>query len=298
MPGLGYNLFGEIDFNSSNIKESGVDIAWQGYSLTAMTGGASDSLVIPAQKAILPTAKEIVHFPMTAGTNWSSISRRSTDFTLTALIYSHAACQHVYYIHRTDSVVGWGKMRVYATSGPSTQYDVLMDKIHQYAVDSFYISGAAASSLALSAFGVSQGQFTDTTYRYNFYRKGSFNYLLTFNYGTDASYTTASGKFAHTDNITPAGVEELGGSTYSTVLFPNPANGSEVNLIVNGRDVTGGNYTITDMAGKTVQAGAIEMKAGAVHISLGNVLANGNYVLNVTDADNAKIATEQFTVAK
>ncbi len=300
--GLSYNYNSELDFNSSNVKESGISIAAQGYSLTAMTGGASDSLTIPAQKTILSTAKEIIHFPFTAGTNWSSVSHRSTTFYLTvaSAFMSHTPAEHRYDIHRTDSIVGWGKMRVYTTSGPSIQYDVLMDKSAQYAVDSFYLSGSPASATVLTFFGVTQGQVTDTAYRYNFYRKTSFNYLMTFSYGSDASYSTPVAKYMHSDNITPAnvGVNNVNEAAFSTVLFPNPANSSEVNLLINGKDVTGGQYFVTDMSGKTVQAGAIEMKAGAVHVTLGDNIANGNYLLSVTNSENAKIVTEQFSVAK
>lgn len=300
--GLGYNYFAEIDFNASNVKESGIDILPQGYSLTAMTGGASDSLTIPAQKTILTTGREIVRFPFTSGTNWSSVSHRATTFYLTVAgaFLSHAPAEHRYDVHKTDTIVGWGKMRVYTTSGPSIQYDVLMDKSAQYAVDSFYLSGAPASPTVLSFFGVHQGQVTDSSYRYNFYRKTSFNYLLTFNYGNDATYTTPSAKYMHSDNITPAnvGVNEVNDVAFSTVLFPNPANSNEVNLLINGKDVTGGQYFVTDMSGKTIQAGAIEMKAGALHVTLGDNVANGNYFLSVTNSNNVKVVTEQFTIAQ
>ncbi len=300
--GLGYNYYAELDFNASNVKDAGTDVPAQGYSLTAMTTGASDSLTIPVQKTILTSAREIVRFPFTAGTNWSSVSHRAITFYLTvaSAMMSHTPAEHRYDIHRTDSIIGWGKMRVYTTSGPSIQYDVLMDKSAQYAVDSFYLSGAPASPTVLTFFGVHQGQFTDSSYRYNFYRKTSFNYLMTFNYGNDATYTTPTAKYMHSDNIIPAnvGVNEVNDIAFSTVLFPNPANGSEVNLLINGKDVTGGQYFVTDMSGKTIQAGAIEMKAGAVHVTLGDNVANGNYFLSVTNCNNAKIVTEPFTIAK
>ena len=302
IPGLGYIVFGELDFNTTNVKESGLDVQAQAYSLAAMTGATTDSLTIPAQQQLLSTPKEIVHFPFTANSSWSSSSRRSVNLFLTVAAFSlsHTAIQHVYYVNRKDTIVGWGKMKVYTTSGASIQYDVLMDKIRQYAVDSFYMGGSPAPATLLSGFGMSQGQFTDSSYRYNFYRKSSFNYLLSFNYANDPTYTSTAngGKFMHSDGITPAGVNEIDNAAYATILFPNPANGNEVNLLVDGRDVKGGQYFITDMSGRTIQAGAIEMKQGAVHVALSDALASGNYFINIVDAGNVKIATEQFTVAK
>ncbi len=302
IPGLGYNVYNEFDFNTANVKESGIDVQDQGYDISSMTGGTADSLIIPAQRSLLAVPKEVIHFPFTANSSWTSSSRRKVTFNLSVAAYSlsHTPIDHVYYVNRKDTIVGWGKMSVYTTSGPSIQYDVLMDRIGQYAVDSFYMGGSPAPATLLSAFGMSQGQKTDSNYRYNFYRKTSFNYLLTFYYGSNATYTTPQSKFVNTDNLIPAnvGVNELGNATYSTVVFPNPSAGSEINVMVMGKNVDGGSYRVCDATGKTIQAGSNEFSNGSIHVSLNSVLAAGNYFITILDNNKAKIATEQFTVAK
>ncbi|MBC7554291.1 MAG: T9SS type A sorting domain-containing protein [Taibaiella sp.] len=299
---FGYALKSEIDLNSTGVIEKGLAITDQGYDLVAVTGTAGDSLLIPAQKSIFSTPKEIIRFPFTANSAWHSVSRRVTNFVLNvpAFFLNYAPCQHVYYIHRDDSVVGYGKMRVYTTAGPSIYYDVLMDKIGQYAVDSFFISGTAASLSVTTAFGVEQGQHTDSSYRYNFYRKGSYNYLMSFFYGADNNYANQQEAYAAKDGITTAGVGVAAHNDvkYMTVLFPNPCTGSKVNLMVSGKNISGCTYTISDVTGKSVAAGAAEVSGNVAHISFTDNVVNGTYILNVQDSEGNVVATEQFSVAK
>ena len=107
-------------------------------------------------------------------------------------------------------------------------YDVLMDKYEEYSIDSFYLNGSPASSAILTAFSVTQGQKTNAYYGYDFYRAGSFNPLVKVNYFSDSTFTFIQGTYQAIDNIT--GVENPGDVKYSTLVFPNPTNGSELNI--------------------------------------------------------------------
>lgn len=294
-PGFYYNVFSELDFTTAKVAETGIMIPYQAYDLSIATGNTGDSMEIPLQKHLHTTPVDIIHFPFTNGSSWHSVSRSATDFTLTVTpFYDHSPSQHVYYIHRDDTVVGWGKMRVYATSGPSVYYDVLMDKISEYAVDSFYISGAPASPLVLSSFGIAQGQHSDSSFYYNFYRKGSFNYLADFDYGVDPTYTALDMGYVSTDNIAPSGVGSLAGVAYSTVLFPNPAK-NEINLKVIGADLKMAAYLITDITGKTIMAG--RANAGStLHIDLNASMPAGTYILTVINEKNESVIKESFAI--
>lgn len=297
--GLGYDLFSEIDFNATNIKESGIEIERQEYDLFDFTGSTSDSLIFPAQTKLLTTPRVIIQFPMTAGSSWTSYSRHVTDFFLTvaSASLSNTPGQQVYYTHRTDTICGWGKLKVYTASGASIQYDVLMDKVAQYNVDSFYLAGSPAPPTLLTAFGLTQNQKNDSNYRYHFFRKGSFNYLMSFSFGSDATYTTPVGKFVHTDNITPAGVSGLDNG-YATVVFPNPSMGNFINLLVQGRGMADANYFVTDITGRTIKSGRVEMLQGAAHIEFDEQLSAGNYTINLFDKDNNRIVSESFSVSR
>ena len=299
-PGFGYLTNSEIDFNAVNIKESGILVPYQHFDISSVSGSPGDTLSFPAQKSLLTTPTVIVQFPCTANTAWHTVSRRSVNFYLTValLSLSNTMGTHVYYEHRDDTIVGWGKMRVYATTGPSIDYDVLMDKISKYAVDSFYVGGAPASPILLSSFMVTQGQHTDSAFHYDFYRKTSFNYLMDFDYQTDPTFSNLILANMHRDNISPSGINDVNQVLFSTVLFPNPSVGSEINMQVLGKDISGATYAITDVAGRVLLSGDADMKnKNIVHISLDNRLADGNYFIHVADSKSGIVANEQFTVA-
>ena len=299
-PGFGYNLWSVLDFNASSVKEAGTDIPYQMFNLSSFTSSSDDSLVIPAQKALSVSPKTIIPFPCTAGTSWSSNTRFANSFTLTvgAASLVNAPGQHVYYTHRKDSIVGWGKMTVHTPTVPSVPYDVLMDKLSSYSTDSFYLNGAPASPILLSTFGVTQGQKTDSTFRYQFFRKGTFSYLMMFNYGSDASYTTPQFKYLNTDNLIPGnvGIAEINNNAITTVIFPNPCTGSEFNMLIDGSTKAAKKYFVTDMAGRTIQVGSIVMNHGAIHIAFENKPVTGIYQVNILDGEGNKIVTEQFAV--
>ena len=295
----GYNVTEEIDFNTSNIKESGLLIPAQGYSLSVITGNAGDTLIIPLQKSHLPTAKVIVQFPATMSNAWHSVSHHTGNMILTVTpLYTNAPMVHSYYMHRDDTIVGWGKMRAYTMYGPSIYYNVLMDRESQYAMDSFYISGVVPPTTVLTTFGIAEGQYSDTSYHYYFYRKGSFNPMLNVFYDKDYTYGTPSAVYSASDSVLFAGVGNVNDVRFTTVLFPNPSN-SEVNMLVNGATVGAATYTITDVAGRPVQTGCAEVRGkNQVHINLDGKLANGNYILGISDQGNNLRISEQFTIQK
>jgi len=298
--GLGYNYYSEIDFNTANIKESGIDITQQLADLSTFTGSTLDSFNIPAQQQLFSTPSIIMSFPFTANSSWSSVSRRFMDFVLTvgAASIDHVPGQCVTYFHRKDTIVGWGKLTVHTPSGPSIPYDVLMDKIMRWSVDSFYLAGAPGPTSLLTSFGLAQDQVTDSNCRYNFYRKGSFSYLYSLYYGSDNSFTTPLGQYQLSDSLIGLGVDDMDAASFTTVLFPNPSAGDAINLVVSGKDVQDAKYYVTDMAGRMVQSGALAMQHGQARVVFSNALVSGQYMISVVNGANNKLFSDQFTVAR
>ena len=294
---MGYYVSTEYDFNTSGIYEAGANINLQGYSLSTVTGGASDSMIFPAQQYIFTTPKTLMTFPCTQNSSWHSVSSRHSNFNLTVAAYflNHTPGVHAYTFFRNDTIVGWGKVTVYTAGGPSISYDVLMDKVEQFAVDSFYLNGSPAPAPLLTAFQVTQGQHTDVQYSYNFYRAGSFNYLLRFNYGLDNTYTNLAAAYVNTDNITTA-VEDVKGNSYSTLVYPNPSNGNDINVKVIGQKISLTDYSIIDQLGNIVQQGTFDgQNTGSVNLSLKNNLANGQYVIRIKDKNKKEVVSEKIT---
>jgi len=98
-----------------------------------------------------------------------------------------------------------------------------MDRIEQYAIDSFFINGGPAPTVLLTSFGITQGQISGAQYAYNFYRKGTYAYLMRFFYGADKTFTTVSQAYVNTDDVL-TGIGDPQQPSYTTLVFPNPSN--------------------------------------------------------------------------
>lgn len=295
----GYLITNEYDFNVNGVYESGANINHQAYELSAVTGSNMDSLIFPAQQYIFSSPKILMEFPFTANSAWHSVSSRVTDFNLTVAAYflNNTPGQQKYTYYRNDSIVGWGTLSVYTTSGPSAPIEVLMEQVEQYSVDSFFLSGSPAPTPLLTAFQVTQGQRTNVQYSYNFYRAGSFNYLLRLNYGSDDTYTSLASAFVSTDDLTDVNNPE--GNSYSTIVFPNPSDGAEVNIKVIGHSFDLNEYSIINLSGKIVQKGSVKNKSnGLTQLSLDAKLANGNYFVKVKDMSNKEVVSQQISLQR
>lgn len=296
---LGYYVFTEYDFNATGVEDKGIYVPEQHYGLNSFTGNTHDSLTFPLQGYIFPASRQVMTFPATYQTGWHSKSRRVNNFnlTVTAAGLNKTPCKHIYTVFRNDTIVGWGKARVYTPSGPSVYYDVLIDKINQYTVDSFLVNGAPAPPALLTAFGMTQGQQTAYNNRYSLYRSGNSAAMVIYNYGTNL-YTVPTAGFADTDNLTVTAVTEPGDGSYTTVLFPNPGIGNVINIRITGVIPAIRAYQIVDMAGSVVQAGRAELQNGDWQILLSPAIPNGHYVISATSPDNQTVITEQFMLAR
>ena len=293
-----YGVIMEYDFNSNGVHANGISVPYQAYDLSAVTGNTQDSLIFPAQQYIFPNPKVMMEFPFTMNSSWHSQVRCSNDFDITCLSLglNHTPGNHAYTMHRNDSIIGWGTMRVYTSTGPSIWYDVLMNKYEEYAIDSFYINGAPASPVLLAAFSVSQGQKTNANYGYNFYRSGSYNYLVRVDYATDSLYSFILGTYQNLDNI--LATSNIEDARYSTLVFPNPSNGSEVNVRIFGKRNEVKSFIVTDLTGQRVHEGTLEKQSDdLIRVDLDNLPA-GEYILKLSDAGGNLIVTEKLTVRK
>ncbi|HMG16828.1 MAG TPA: T9SS type A sorting domain-containing protein [Saprospiraceae bacterium] len=296
---LGYNIFYEYDFNATAVDDKAIYIDAQSYSLGALTGNTKDSLTFPAQGWLWNSPRRIMQFPFTDKSSWFSTSVRETDFNLTVSLagLNKAPGKHYYAILREDTIVGWGKMRVYTPSGPSNYYDVLVDRISQVAIDSFYLNGAPANQVLLSAFGITQGQFSDYNNRYNVYRKGSFQYLFSSYYGSNDHSTTPTGEFYNSDNLLTS-TGDLKDKEYSVLLYPNPCTSDNINILTNGLTIKLDNYQIIDMIGRTISKGSLDSNGNNINIQLPANCLNGNYIIYLNDEKGNMIATESFILQR
>jgi len=287
----------ELAFTPTGVNDMGTSVQAQGYDLSTFTGSSSDSLIFPGQQILASTPRVMFQYPFTMSSSWSSSSRRAVNFTLTvtASSLSHAPGQHVFYMYRKDTVEGWGQLTVYTPSGPSIPYDVLLTRVAEYSTDSFYLYGAPAPTALLTSFGVTQGQRTDENYWYQFYRKGSYNYLCSFAYGNDSTMSSPTGMYQNTDNLIPLGIADNEKPLFTTLAFPNPVHGDVLNIAIEGTTFTNVSYSVTDVAGRTIYSGSAPVNNNILHLHIAG-LPDGNYVAHIASG-NASFS-QKFTVAK
>jgi hypothetical protein len=303
-PQLGYLLYNELDFNDQGVDDIGVFIDEQVYSLQNFTGNAADNITFPFQGYVVNDApRRVMNFPFTVNSAWSSVSYRVNDFSIkiSAFGLNNVPSQHVYYTFRSDSIVGNGKLRVHTPDGPSIAYDVLVDQVLQYNVDSFYVGGAPAPAALTNAFGIRQGQVTDLVRQYNFYRAGTFAYLMRFNYGNDTSYTKIATVLVNTDDLTTetSTTSDVKDGKYATVLFPNPASSSTVNLTIIGKDINSVNYSLTDANGREIRTiKNYSIENNSLIVPLNDINTSGIYFLHVTDSNHKLVTSEKITLIR
>ncbi len=294
---LGYLLDYEIDFNLAGVFEKGIYVPQQAYTLSAVTGNPLDSLTFPNQGAILPSGRQTMKFPATYNSHWNSQSRRVVDFNLSvaAAGLNKTPCKHIFTVFRTDSIAGWGKLRVYANGSASTPYDVLINKSAQYTVDSFFVGGAPAPPTLLAAFGITQGQQTGLSFRYTAFREGHSTPLAILLFPNN-NFLTPSALYFDTDNLSTSAVDNLENQDYSTLLFPNPSSANVIQLQISGKLPSLSYYEIFDVQGRIVQSGTTNPNAASLQFEMNQNLSNGTYLLRILDDKKQTAITEQFVL--
>lgn len=97
-------------------------------------------------------------------------------------------------------------------------------------------------------------------------------------------FETADGKFVFTkQKLAAASVKNVEGNTTAMALYPNPANGSNVqvvyNLQVNSKTAM---LQVTDLTGRTVHTQSLDNTAGTHTTTLPNSFGSGLYIVSVT----------------
>ena len=298
-PALGYLIDSEFDFNDTGVFDKGLYVGAQSYSLAPFTGNTLDSLTFPLQGYLYPVGRQLMAFPATYQSKWQTESRREVDFNLTVMAagLNKTPSKHVFTYFRTDTIIGWGKLRVYSNGAASVPYDVLIDRTIQSVVDSFFVGGAPAPPALLAAFGITQGQRLDDLYRYNAFREGNSTPLVIINY-TDNNFSTPLDLYVDTDNLTTTSVGGPSQLDFATMVFPNPSNSGALNLQFAGNAPEHNFYEILNLEGRIVQSGLANLDAGLLQIQLNSQIPNGNYLLRMSGDKKQTAITEQFTLIR
>ncbi len=273
------NMFIKMD-NSGILRLGQNKFNRESISIGAFTGNTNDSLIFPAQTiAHTATATELA-FPATMGSNWTSSYGANTQFNLTLTAYglNNTPGERRSFFTYKDSVVGWGRMRVRNFRNNQLSAWIPVLQVREYVVtrDSFYLGGTQAPATLLFAFGLSQGQLTNT-YRMKYYRAGEQYPLVQAEYD-DASFagtpTQAEANMMRLPNA--AAVTSVAGLD-AVRVFPNPVQNGVLHIegYANAGVVQYALFTVT---GQVLQAGELPA-SGALTLPAG--LSAGTYQLRL-----------------
>jgi len=177
-------------FDAMGYTQLGAAVPAQSFPLTAVTGGPSDALSIPAQNIAVNLLR--VPLPLTSTTLVTRTSRVVSNSLLTVLLLglNQAAFRYVQRVATVDSVAGWGTVRIPVAGSPagSAPIPVLLVQRRTMQQDSFYLNNQPAPVFLLATLGQTQGGLT-YGYTHTFYRQNSAQDVLSFSYA-NSTFTT------------------------------------------------------------------------------------------------------------
>lgn len=261
------------------INQDGHNVLGHSFEETSVEldfGIATGTLTVPSQNA--PFYRREIVFPATYGSHWNTPDTRYVvEARLTALLYNNTPAHLVQHHITQDTVIGWGTLVL-----PDQQsYEVLLKKRTSIQIDSFYIDGAAASSLILSPLGLKQ---KDTTLMeiYTFHAAGIKGALLTHERITRQGETD---EFVYYNASIPTSVTEYPASPVSSRLYPNPVTAGDAVVEFDKTDDARWSVSIIDMTGAAILTLPVTAPAGQVRIPLLSdaSVANGAYRYSIRD---------------
>jgi len=267
---------------ASGLKYLGYSIPRQRFGLAAVTGTATDSLVVPTQA--VPVGATLVAFPTTVGTVNKNFYRAGTTGLLTVGLVglSKTPLRLVQRVSSTDSVAGYGTLRVPTTGGTSAN-QVLLVRSRVIEVDSFYLAGQPAPALLLGFLGVQQGTVTSSYYD-NFYRAGSSQALLSFAY-TSATYQALQGVTYSAESSLLATRPSLAATVGGLSAYPNPLAQGPLTLLAGNGSQALVTLTVRDVLGRQLATGRGQLGQPTALLA---GLPQGTYLLEIATADGQR----------
>lgn len=286
--------FGPLEFNQNVYAEKstagyvslGIGYERQIQGIGNLSGNNGDSVEIIAQKYVFGVPFTDVSFPLTTSTKWVAATKAVTDmrFTVTLAGYNRTPAQLINYFTADNEVLAHGTCRVPAKGSPGQTFPVLMVKVENVRIDSFYIDGMPANPFILAAIGVSQGD-TVRSYEYHFYRENAGLQQLAKIEFEDNSYTTVKGaQYSSEFDVLSVGDLSINNGV---LVYPNPILNNTFTVRTTTKSA---DFSVTNITGQRIKASVEVGGNDTYQITLPENLAKGVYFLHTpNNTKNAAI---------
>ena len=248
------------------------------FSITAITGGPTDSLRFVGGNYPYPVYSELINFPATYQDQWTSETIGNTPFELTVAAFglNKVPGNRKRSVTNDREIAGYGKLMIPTLDGtPSAPMDVLLMKTTSITIDSVFLGGAPAPPPLMAAFGLVQGSIDTSTY-YFCYKPGFGSAVL--------FYSPQSGAFSYR----PTAAEIVSGVKEADLMevehFPNPVAAGKALTIELENPLSSGMIRFIDLQGRVEHETAIDSAFGnQLFVKVPASMREGLYIFQVQD---------------
>lgn len=264
------------------------------YSLTAVSGGANDSLHFLQYDDIYSGRTDFVPFPVTYQTQLSQSREETIPFEITVAAFglNRTSGFRKRIVRRDLDVVGYGTLVMPTATGTSSApFDVLLFKTVRTQTDSFFLGGSPAPATLLGALGITQGETAMDSF-YNFYAPNYGANIL----GMLDDGGTGSLLFYRTQAIDAIlAITDI--QVSESNCFPNPVQQQQTLTIQTNKNIGSTNLTIVDVNGRVVFQEMLDnVQDTQYQWALPATLGQGIYFYQLIDQENKHQTQGQFQV--
>jgi|GEM_PF-4022136 len=256
------------------------------------TGGAGDSLVIPAATSTYgnTTGYQQIGLPMEMGkkTSQNVTYRSNGKLYLPLLGYNGNKVTNEDIIVEKDSIVGWGK----ATLPGGSQKEVLHRILWEERTTNYYLDDQLVNPILLSQFGLTNGAKT-AVIRHDFYAKGFASPVVTW-FVRPVADTLISIQFNAKAIVTSRANAP---QNLNAVIYPNPVNQNGVQVVFAEPNTRPANFRLVNALGQEVMNTSIPTGTEVMNVSIPESVVNGVYFVRIADEGQLH-STERLVIQR